>query len=74
MRLYGLHFRIDLGPGKRDLKPLGVICEIDGTGMREASKEEVLVALDEVQGMPFLHPSKKAPAGPQSMGEIAHLG
>jgi hypothetical protein len=74
VRLYGLHFRIDLGPGKRDLKPLGVICEIDGTGMREASKEEVLVALDEVQGMPFSHPWKKAPAGPSSMGEVAHQG
>jgi hypothetical protein len=44
---------------KSDLVPFGVICEIDGSGMRQASEQELHKALDEVNGMPFSHPWKK---------------
>ena len=59
VRLYGLHLRFDLGMRKPDLVPCGVICEIDGSGMRKASEQELLKALDEVKGIPFSHPWKK---------------
>jgi hypothetical protein len=59
VRLYGLHLRVDFGPKKTDFSPFGVICEINGSGMREASSEEVVTALHEVSGMPFSHPWKK---------------
>jgi hypothetical protein len=59
VRLYGLHLRVDLGMEKSGLVPFGVMCEIDGSGMRQASEEELLKALDEVNGMPFSHPWKK---------------
>jgi hypothetical protein len=52
---YGLHLRVDIGMEKSDLAPFGVICEIDGSGMRQASNEDLLNALDEVNGMPFSH-------------------
>ena len=58
VRLYGVHLRVDLGMEKSDLAPFGVICEIDGSGMRQASKEDLLNALGEVNGMPFSHPWK----------------
>jgi aryl carrier-like protein len=35
------------------------MCEIGGSGMRLASEEELLKALDEVNGMAFSHPWKK---------------
>ena len=59
VRLYGLHLRVDLGMQRSDLVPFGVICEIDGSGMRQASEQELLKALNEVNGMPFSHPWKK---------------
>jgi hypothetical protein len=58
VRLYGLHLRVDLGMQKLDLLPFGVMCEIDGSGMRLASEEELLKFLDEVNGMAFSHPWK----------------
>jgi hypothetical protein len=61
VRLYGLHLRVDFGPKKTDFSPFGVICEINGSGMREASSEEVVTALHEVTGMPFSHSWKKPP-------------
>jgi hypothetical protein len=42
VRLYGLHLRVDLRTRKPDLVPFGVICEIDGSGMRQASEQELL--------------------------------
>jgi hypothetical protein len=48
-----------VGPKKGDFSPFAVMCEINGSGMREASSEEVLAALDEVSGTPFSHPWKK---------------
>jgi hypothetical protein len=59
VRLYGLHLRVDLGMQKADHVPFGVICEIDGSGMRRATEQELLQALNEVNGMPFSHPWKK---------------
>jgi hypothetical protein len=59
VRLYGLHLRVDLGMGKSDFVPFGVICEINGSGMRQASEQELLEALNEVNGMPFSHPWTK---------------
>ncbi len=41
------------------LVPFGVICEIEGSGVRQASEQELLKALNEVDGMPFSHPWKK---------------
>jgi hypothetical protein len=59
VRLYGLHLRVDLGMRKPDLVPFGIICEIDRSWMRQASEQELLKALTEVNGMPFSHPWKK---------------
>ena len=59
VRLYGLHLRVDLGMKRSDLARFGVICKIDGSGMRQASEQELLKALNEVNWMPFSHPWKK---------------
>jgi hypothetical protein len=58
VRLYGMHLCVDLGMEKSGLVPFGVMCEIDGSGMRQASKEELLKARDEGNGMQFSHPWK----------------
>ncbi len=58
--LYGSHLRVDLGASKTDFKPFGIICAVDGTGMRRASTEELVTALREVSGMLFAHPWKKS--------------
>jgi hypothetical protein len=60
VRLYGLHLRVDLGPGRENFKPFGVVCEIDGSGMREATGNELEAALHEVMAIPFSYPWKKA--------------
>jgi hypothetical protein len=69
VRLYVLHFRANLGPKKGDLSPFAVMCEINGSGMREASSERVMAALDAVSRMPFSLPWKKDKAL-----DIAHEG
>jgi hypothetical protein len=48
--------RVDLGPGREKFEPFGVICEIDGSGMRETSSNELTAALHEVAAIPFSHP------------------
>ena len=45
VRLYGLHLRVDLGMQKSVLIPFGVMCEIDGSGTRQASNEELIIAM-----------------------------
>jgi HNH endonuclease len=56
--LYGFHFRVDLGPERPDITPFGVVCEIDGSGMRGASVEEMALVFNEIADIQFTHPWK----------------
>ena len=60
--LYGYIFRIELGPRSKLSKPVVIICQIDGSGIRSASPDETKEIIDSISRITFTQPWKH-PAG-----------
>ena len=56
VNLYCFSFRVELGEAGVLPNPAGVICQIDGSGMRIASEEEVANFTTRVEGVLFSRP------------------
>ena len=56
VNLYGFSFRVELGQTGMLPKPVAVICEIDGSGMRLASEEEVTGFTTQMKDAAFSRP------------------
>jgi len=54
--LYGLRFRVELGPSAALPKPIAFLCEIDGSGMRQMSKAETLALIEDAKNVAFSQP------------------
>lgn len=64
--LYGFLFRIELGSRETLPKSIAMICQIDGSGVRRASSEEIEEILHRLSGISFTQPwriSSEAAAG-----------
>jgi hypothetical protein len=60
--LYGFNFRVELGQTGMLPKPVAVVCEIDGSGMRIGSEEEISSFTTRIKeaafSRPWLEPAK----------------
>lgn len=63
--LYGCHFRVELGRAAILPETTGVICEIDGSGMRIGTDEEILRFTERIKTTTFSQPWLK----PELSGE-----
>lgn len=54
--LYGLRFRVELGPSAVLPEPIAFLCEIDGSGIRQASNSETRALIEEIKGVAFSQP------------------
>jgi hypothetical protein len=54
--LYGFSFRIELGQAGILPSPVAVICQIDGSGMRIGSKEEISSVMTRIKDSTFSRP------------------
>jgi hypothetical protein len=57
--LYGYIFRIELGPQGKLSKPVAMICQIDGSGIRPASPDEIREIMDSIVGVTFTQPWRR---------------
>lgn len=56
VNLYGFFFRVEIGQAGILPKPVAVICQIDGSGMRVASDDEVPAVAARIEGATFSRP------------------
>lgn len=61
VNLYGYTFRIELGPGTKLPKPVAIICQINGSGIRLASTDETREIIDGISSVAFTQPWKRPP-------------
>jgi hypothetical protein len=59
--LYGFVFRIELGPQGKLSKPVVMICQIDASGIRPASPDEIREIIDSISGIAFTQPWRRPP-------------
>jgi hypothetical protein len=63
VNLYGFSFRVELGQTGILPKPAAVICEIDGSGMRLASEEDILSFTTRIRNATFSRPWIQSESG-----------
>lgn len=56
VNLYCFAFRVELGEAGILPDPVGVVCEVDGTGMRMASAEEIATFASQIKKVSFSRP------------------
>ena len=54
--LYGLRFRVELGPSAGLPQPIAFLCEIDGSGIRQASDAEANLLIEDIKSVVFSQP------------------
>ena len=59
--LYGFKFRVELGSQGELPAPVVMICQIDGSGIRPASPDEIKEIIENITGITFTQPWKRPP-------------